>query len=49
MALFKIMHRMQKFLLPDDCLLNHVLIESDLRSTGDDFANLRGITSTSSI
>lgn len=49
MALLKIMHRMQKFLLPDNCLLTHVLIESDLCSTSDDFANPRGITPTSSI
>lgn len=49
MALLKIMHRMQKFLLADDFLLIHVLTESDLGPTDNDFAKLRGITPTSSI
>lgn len=46
MALSKIIHKMQKFLLADDCLLTRVLIGSDLCSAGNDFANLQGITVT---
>lgn len=41
MALFKIMHRMQKFLLADDHLLTQVLIGSDFQSTGNDLDNLK--------